>query len=69
MSETEMLSTENKLLRQQVASMEEALVKLRERIEWFERQMFGVKSEKYISNDQQCELDFGDNFSPDQKRR
>jgi transposase len=55
--------SENQALREQNARLVASIAALQEDLAWFKRQMFGAKSERFVPNEQQCELNFGEQFA------
>jgi len=47
-SETELLRAENSSLKQLIESLQQKCATLNEQVEWFKRQIFGVRSERNV---------------------
>ncbi len=63
--EQKRLIEKHRALQKELAGLRLEVAQLKETLEWFKRQTFGTKSERFISNDGQCELDLGVDSSND----
>lgn len=56
LSKNKLLEEENSTLKTSLQNLEKSFQILKEQLEWFKRQIFGKKSERFISNEEQPEL-------------